>query len=88
MAYRVTETQPTPNPNAVKFVLDRPVSDRPASFLNADAARDHPLASRLFGVEGVTSVLLLNDFVTINKTPAASWPTIKRRVKDILQKEI
>jgi hypothetical protein len=34
MATEVVEVQPTPNPNALKFVLNRPIADRPTSFLN------------------------------------------------------
>jgi hypothetical protein len=78
MGFNVQEIQPTPNPNAAKFVLDRPVSQQPMSFFNAAAAKDHPLASELFAIEGVTSLLLLGDFITINKSPAAQWDDIKR----------
>jgi hypothetical protein len=84
MGIAVAEIQPTPNPNALKFVLDRPVSDQPASFFNSDSAQDHPLASKLFQIGGVSSLLLLGDFVTVNKLPEASWPEIKRGVKKVL----
>ena len=76
MAFRVLEIQPTPNPNAAKFILDRPVSEQPTSFLNAASAAGHPLANRLFAVPGVTSVLLLGDFVTVNKSPDATWDDV------------
>ena len=84
MAYRVTQVQPTPNPNASKFMLDRPISDVPVSFLDATQGKDHPIASRLFQIPGVASLLLLGDFVTVNKAPTASWPQIKRRVEQVL----
>jgi hypothetical protein len=84
MAFSVVEVQPTPNPNALKFLLDRPISEQPTSFFNAGAATDHPIASRLFAIPGVSSLLLLGDFVTVNKTPDASWPPIKTRVRQVL----
>ena len=84
MAFSVNEVQPTPNPNALKFILDRSVSDRPTSFFNAASAENHPLASRLFAVPGVTSILLLGDFVTVNKDPNAPWAPIKTKVKEVL----
>ena len=84
MPFRVTEVQPTPNPNAVKFVLDRPISDAPTSFLSADQATSHPIAQRLFAVAGVSSLLLLGDFVTVNKHADASWSPIKRKVRQVL----
>ena len=84
MGFGVTEVQQTPNPNAVKFVLDRPISQGTVSFLNAEQAETHPIARRLFAIPGVCSVLLLGDFVTVNKTADAAWPGIKKKVRQIL----
>jgi NFU1 iron-sulfur cluster scaffold homolog, mitochondrial len=84
MPFCVTEIQPTPNPNALKFMLDRPISEGPVSFLSADQARGHPLAQMLFAVPGVASLFLLGDFLTVNKTASATWPSIRKRVQQIL----
>ena len=86
MGFKVVEIQPTPNPNAAKFVLDREISERPVSFLTPAEGASHPLASQLFSIQGVTSVLLLGDFVTINKTASAEWKQIADKAKEILQK--
>jgi NFU1 iron-sulfur cluster scaffold homolog, mitochondrial len=80
----IREVLPTPNPNAMKFVLDQPVSQQPMSFLTPAAAVNHPLAQKLFDIAGVTSVFLLADFVTINKSSEAHWPDIKRNVQHVL----
>ena len=85
MGFKVLEIQLTPNPNALKFVLDGVVSPQPASFFNVGAAAEHPLAKRLFEIEGVTSLLLLGDFVTINKSPETRWDDIKRQAKAVLK---
>ncbi|HLL87859.1 MAG TPA: NifU N-terminal domain-containing protein [Tepidisphaeraceae bacterium] len=84
MGFKVTEVQPTPNPNAMKLVLDRRITEQPASFFNAGQAVGHPLAERLFKISGVSSLLLLGDFVTVNKRPEASWTSIAARVKQAL----
>ena len=84
MPFVVKEIQPTPNPNAAKFVLDRPVAEQPTSFFDAGAAGDHPIASKLFAIEGVSSLLLLGDFITVNKRPDARWPQISKRVRQVL----
>ena len=84
MPFRVSEIQPTPNPNAAKFILDRPVSEQPISFFDAGAAQGHPLAEQLFGIPGVASLLLLGDFITVNKTPGAAWAEITPRVEAVL----
>ena len=81
---QVIEIQPTPNPNALKFLLDGQLSQHPVSCLNAASAQSNEIAKRLFAVNGITSVLILGDFVTVNKAPDASWTEIKRGVKKIL----
>lgn len=84
MPFKVTEVQPTPNPNAVKLILDRVIADCPTSFLNAASGSKHPIASRLFAINGVTGLLLLGDFVTVTKTPEARWADITKRVEQAL----
>ena len=84
MGFRVLEIQPTPNPNAAKFVLDRPVTQQPMSFFNSSAANDYPLAKSLFAIPGVSSLLMLGDFITINKSPEARWADIKAKVEKVL----
>lgn len=84
MPFKVTEIQPTPNPNAAKFVLNQPIASQPTSFFNAQAAQGHPLAARLFAIPGVTSVLMLQDFVTVNKAPHVKWKSITPQVEAVL----
>jgi NFU1 iron-sulfur cluster scaffold homolog, mitochondrial len=84
LGFRVVEIQPTPNPNAKKFVLDRTVWQQPLSFFNAEAAAGHPLAAKLFAIRGVSSLLLLGDFITINKSPDARWDDISRKARAVL----
>ncbi len=84
MPFVIREFQATPNPNALKLVLDKAVSEQPMSFLTPAAAENHALARQLFAISGVTSVLLLGDFITINKSPNARWPDIKRNVQHVL----
>ena len=86
MPFQVQEVQPTPNPNAAKFVLDRPIVEQPISFFNAGAAKGNALAEQLFAIAGVSSLLLLGDFITVNKTPDAKWGDITSRVKAVLAK--
>lgn len=84
---RVIEVQVTPNPNARKFVLSETVSSSPVSFFNAAAAVGHAMGEKLFAVDGVASVLLLGDFVTVNKTAEAKWPEVIRGVKKVLEEK-
>ena len=84
MPYVVTEFESTPNPNAVKCWLDRPISRKPESFLNAAQAGCDVLASSLFREAGVTNVLFNGQWMTIGKPDAVAWPTIKAKVKKVL----
>ena len=84
MGFTVVEIQSTPNPNASKFVLDGSVSPQPMSFFNAAAAQGVPLAEALFAIDGVSSLLLLGDFITINKSPQAKWADITPRARAVL----
>ena len=84
VGYRVTEFESTPNPNAVKCWLDGAISTEPRSFLNARAAQEDPVAAALFAPGQVTTVLFFGDWVTVSKTPEASWRSVKAHVKKVL----
>ena len=84
LPFSVREVQPTPNPNALKFVLDRVIADRPMSFLDPSSGKDHEIASRLFAISGVTHLLFVGDFVTVGKRPEARWAEIKTKVEQTL----
>ena len=77
------DAQPTPNPNAWKFTVGRPVGG-PASYADAGTA-EHPAAAELLTVEGVTSVFLTADFFTLSKTGDADWEAIIPRARSILE---
>jgi hypothetical protein len=84
MPIKVISYEPTPNPNALKCVLNGPVSDASRPFRTAESAASEPLAAALFAVEGVTGLLLHKDWLTVNKSPDARWPAIKRGVEKAL----
>ena len=85
MPFDVIDVQPTPNPNAAKFILNGQIVSQPTSFFSAESAREHPVASQLFAIPGVTNVLMLGDFVTINKQPDVKWSAITDRVQEVLK---
>jgi Fe-S cluster biogenesis protein NfuA len=68
----------TPNPNSVKWVLGQRVVEAgrapgAVSFGEAPGEDVSPLAARLFAIEGVVSVLLGPDFVTVSKQAEREW---------------
>jgi hypothetical protein len=81
---KVVSFESTPNPNAVKCLLDGRVSQGPRSYRDAGAAAGDPLARRLFEIDGVTNVLILGDWITVGKEPAVGWAEIKAGVRRVL----
>ena len=79
--------QPTPNPNAGKFIVNRKVVEGTSSksFYNADDAADHPLAAALFELEGVASLFMVDDFVTVTKTADADWNALIPQVQSVME---
>jgi Fe-S cluster biogenesis protein NfuA len=72
------QTQPTPNPATLKFLPGRDVSPATAyEFISIDEAAASPLASALFGINGVSGVFLGSDFVSITKSNEADWSHVK-----------
>jgi hypothetical protein len=77
--------QPTPNPNAYKFVAARPIHDgSPLSFYNAESASCHPAAARLFALPGVTGVMILRDFCSVNQNGSQDWAELIPQIQSIL----
>ena len=85
MPYQVIEFESTPNPNAMKCWLDRPISDGPRSFFNSQAAETDPIAHALFSQAGVTNLLFNGDWLTVNKPAEAEWAAMKTKVKRVLK---
>jgi hypothetical protein len=76
--------RPTPNPNARKYVLPSKRFSQPINCSSVDAASAHPLAARLFALEGIYNVLLAQDFVTINKRPDVGWEPLEQQAAAVI----
>ncbi|HEX9855081.1 MAG TPA: NifU N-terminal domain-containing protein [Acidimicrobiia bacterium] len=74
----------TPNPNALKFTVGADVGG-PRTFV-AGRETDDPVAAALVGIDGVTSVFMSADFVTLSKRPEASWDEIAPAAADVLER--
>jgi Fe-S cluster biogenesis protein NfuA len=71
------QTETTPNPATLKFLPGRVVLDGGTmEFTSREAAARSPLAEKLFGVPGVTSVFYGSDFVTVSKD-GSDWQHLK-----------
>ncbi len=71
------QTEGTPNPNALKFVLDKVLLEKGTyNYPDKESSKDSPLAKRIFNVTSVKEVFIGKDFVTISKNPETNWDTI------------
>lgn len=86
MSYRIVEFQSTPNPNALKCVLDKPLPEPIRSFRKREEAGDDVLAVQLFAVSGITSLLFSGGWMTINKSPDAPWGRVRKQVQEVLER--
>ncbi|MEZ4861336.1 MAG: NifU N-terminal domain-containing protein [Caldilineaceae bacterium] len=77
--------QPTPNPNARKYILSTRHFTEPQNFSTPAAAADHPLAARLFALGTIYNVFMVQDFVTVNKLPDVPWERVEDAVQAILR---
>lgn len=79
-------TEPTPNPNSLKFSTDAGtfLDGGIATFASADEAADDPLARRLFDADGVSDVFITPQFVTVSKTASADWAELSPEIETIL----
>jgi Fe-S cluster biogenesis protein NfuA len=79
------ETESTPNPATLKFLPGRAVmGSGTADFAAAESAGRSPLAASLFELPGVARVFLGADFVTVTKTDAVAWQSLKPQVLGVI----
>jgi Fe-S cluster biogenesis protein NfuA len=72
------QTQTTPNPATLKFLPGRDVSPATSyEFISLEEAAASPLAAALLGLNGVRSVFLGADFVSLTKSEEADWAHLK-----------
>lgn len=75
------QTQTTPNPSTLKFLLEQPLSQkRSYDYENKDKTEKSLLAKRLFALEGVERVFIAPDFISVNKTKDSDWQYLKTLV--------
>jgi hypothetical protein len=88
LGYKIVEFQETPNPNAVKCVLDHTLAAAGGgglrSYQSPQSAAGDPLATALFAIPGVCGVLIQQEWVTVSKRPDTEWKGIKAAVKKVM----
>lgn len=79
------QTESTPNPATLKFLPGQAVmTDGTANFADAGEAGRSPMATALFGVDGVAGVFLGSDFVTVTKGVDKDWDIMKPQILGVI----
>jgi Fe-S cluster biogenesis protein NfuA len=80
------QTEPTPNPNVLKFLPGRDVSPAAAlEYRTIDEATASPLAEALFELEGVDGVFFGADYVSVTRQPQGpEWSEMKAPILGVV----
>jgi len=82
-------SESTPNPETLKFVFNRMIlPEQTADFPTRESADNSPLAKNLFEFNFVNGVFIMNNFVTITRTPGTEWNDIVPIVREFLKSYI
>ena len=88
-AYRIVRVQPTPNPDAFQFILNgKVIGDGTITFDSPEDAVNDILAKALFGIFGVQSIYLKENFVTITKSNTVGWHTLMEKTGHTLEEHL
>jgi Fe-S cluster biogenesis protein NfuA len=87
---KVTSIQPTPNPNAFKFLVDRPLAKpgQSLAYSKPEQARSDVLAQGMFAIPGIETLFFCDNFVTASMTPQADWRAVAEQVTRLLESHV
>ena len=80
------KTQPTPNPNAIKFVVNAPIKiEGKATFTNKEEAQPLRLAEDLFAIDGVEQLHMFENVVTVTHKEGTEKDSLIENISSVLQ---
>ena len=75
------ETEHTPNPDTLKFLPGKKVSEvGPVQILKDDKSIKNPLATKILSIEGTVMVFFGEDFITVKKEKNLNWEDLKHGI--------
>ena len=78
------QTEITPNPNSLKFIPGKIVSNSGQIEITKKNEINNDLVKNLLSINGVTGVFLGKDFLSINKEENIDWEDIKHIAKSLI----
>ena len=78
------QTEITPNPNSLKFLPGRTVSNNGSFEISVKNETKNELIKNILSVNGVESVFLGKDFISINKQANIAWDEVKHIIISLI----
>ena len=78
------QTEITPNPNSLKFLPGKTVSNEGSFEITRKDETNNDLIRNLLSINGVEGIFLGKDFISINKNEEVSWDEIKHIVISLI----
>ena len=78
------QTETTPNPNSLKFLPGKNVSNVGSLEITKKDESSNELVRNLLSVNGVEGIFLGKDFISINKYDDVSWEEIKHIIISLI----
>ena len=78
------QTEITPNPNSLKFLPGKNVSNKGSFEITQKDQTNNELVKNLLSINGVEGIFLGKDFISINKYDDISWDEIKHIVISLI----
>jgi len=78
------QTQTTPNPNSLKFLPGKKVSNIGSIELSKKEDTENNFLRNILSIHGVESIFLGDDFLSVNKSEKIEWEDIKHIVISLI----
>ncbi len=78
------QTEFTPNPNSIKFLPGKVVSKNESFEIKKEDKTNNDLIKNLFSINGVESIFLGKDFISVNKQDDVEWEEIKHIIISLI----
>ena len=78
------QTEITPNPNSLKFLPGKNVSNKGSFEITQKDQTNNELVKNLLSINGVEGIFLGKDFISINKYDDTTWDEIKHIVISLI----
>lgn len=81
---RLKTVETTPNPNSMKLNLDEKLGST-VTYTVENVSSGPDFARGLLAIDGVKSIFVCNDFITLNRDPRSDWRSILEKATALFQ---